>query len=211
MTLRAQILVYDGVDELDAIGPFRVLAGARAAGADLSLALVTREGAREVIMQQGLRLQADGPLEDQPDLLIVPGGGWAARAEHGAWGEARRGKLPAAIARVHVAGATLATVCTGATLAASAGLLHDRHATTHHSALAELRDAGAILVEARVVDDGDIISCGGVTSGLDLGLWLVERFFGPALAVQVERNLEYERRGTVWQRPTSAHREIASS
>ena len=85
-------------------------------------------------------------------------------------------------------------------LLAAAGLLEGRPATTHHTALADLRAAGADVVEARVVDDGDVVTAGGVTSGLDLVLWLVERHFGPALAVAAERELEYERRGTVWRR-----------
>ena len=57
------------------------------------------------------------------------------------------------------------------------------------------------MVRARVVDAGRLITAGGVTSGLDLALWLVERFAGPAAAVSVEARLEYERRGTVWRAP----------
>jgi transcriptional regulator GlxA family with amidase domain len=49
------------------------------------------------------------------------------------------------------------------------------------------------------VDDGDIVTAGGVTSGLDLSLWLVERFFGAQTASTIEDRLEYERRGTVWK------------
>lgn len=56
------------------------------------------------------------------------------------------------------------------------------------------------IIEALVVDDGDLISPGGVTSGLDLAPWLVEPFFGSALAITIERQMEYERRGTVWRR-----------
>ena len=111
-----------------------------------------------------------------------------------------RGDLPRAIAERHAAGALVASVCTGAMLLAAAGLLEGRPATTHHTALADLRAAGAHVVEARVVDDGDVVTAGGVTSGLDLVLWLVERHLGPALAVAAERELEYERRGTVWRR-----------
>jgi transcriptional regulator GlxA family with amidase domain len=58
---------------------------------------------------------------------------------------------------------------------------------------------GAVLIPARVVDDGDLISSGGVTSGIDLALYLIERFLGAPLAIQVEQVFEYERRGTVWR------------
>ena len=70
---------------------------------------------------------------------------------------------------------------------------------THHFALAELAELGADLTEARVVDDGDVLTAGGVTSGLDLALWLTERFAGASVAAAVERRLEYERRGVVWR------------
>lgn len=56
---------------------------------------------------------------------------------------------------------------------------------------------GGEVVPGRVVDDGDLVTAGGVTSGLDLGLWLVERFLGPDAALQAEMVLAHERRGTV--------------
>lgn len=59
--------------------------------------------------------------------------------------------------------------------------------------------AGVKAVASRVVDDGDLISAGGVTSGLDLGLHLLERSYGPRVAHTVEELFEYERRGTVWK------------
>ncbi|WP_281356669.1 DJ-1/PfpI family protein [Amycolatopsis anabasis] len=68
-----------------------------------------------------------------------------------------------------------------------------RRANTHHSAVAELAELGAEVVPERVVDDGDLITSGGVTSGIDLALWLVERFAGAELAAAVTENLEYPR------------------
>lgn len=85
-------------------------------------------------------------------------------------------------------------------LVAEAGLLKTRPAITHHAAVEELRAIGAEIVNARVVDDGDIVTAGGVTSGLDLTLWLLERYLGPQIAYEVEQEMEYERRGTVWRR-----------
>jgi len=65
---------------------------------------------------------------------------------------------------------------------------------THHVALDELAESGAEVVDARVVDDGDLITAGGVTSGIDLALTLVDREFGADLAEQVETTMEYDRR-----------------
>lgn len=62
-----------------------------------------------------------------------------------------------------------------------------------------LEAAGVQPVAARVVDDGDLITAGGVTSGLDLALHLLDRWYGPRIAHAVERLFEYERRGTVWR------------
>ena len=80
------------------------------------------------------------------------------------------------------------------------GLTRGRPCTTHHQARADLEAAGATWVSARVVDDGDLVTAGGVTSGLDLALWLLEREVGPEAAAATEAYLEYERRGTVWRR-----------
>src|SRR6185437_4211153 len=196
--MRAEIILYDGFDDLDAFAPNEVLRRAAAAGADLKVDYVAVDGAAVVTSAYGAALQAPARL-GRPDLLLVPGGGWVARSSQGARAEAERGAIPAALAQAHTRGAIIATVCTGAMLASAAGLTRGRHATTHHSALADLRAAGAEVVAARVVDDGDLISSGGVTSGLDLALWLVERFLGAALSVAIEGQIEYERRGTVWR------------
>ena len=197
--MRVEILVFQGVDELDALGPLEVLRNAAAAGANFDVPLVSLYGEKEITGSHGLKFSVDGKFDSlgRPDVVVVPGGGWAKRAPRGAWAEAQKGDIPAAIANVYQAGTVLASVCTGAMLIATAGLLKGRHAITHHGAVEELRNAGAEVVMARVVDDGDIISAGGVASGLDLGLYLVERFASPELAERIARDVEHERRGRV--------------
>jgi transcriptional regulator GlxA family with amidase domain len=202
--MRIDILVFDGFDELDAIAPFEVLRAAAQAGAEFQTRLLTLAPQMEVEAANGLRMRPDGALallgeDERPDVLVVPGGGWNARKPRGARAEAERGEVPAEVKRLHGAGTTLAGVCTGGMLIATAGLLEGRPAVTHHLALADLRATGANLVDARVVDDGDIVTAGGVTSGLDLALWLVERFAGHEIAHRIESQLEYERRGIVWR------------
>jgi transcriptional regulator GlxA family with amidase domain len=142
-------------------------------------------------------VQPEGVLADDVDLVLVPGGGWNDRSERGAWAEARRGELPAAIARLHRAGVAVGSVCTGAMLLSAAGLTRGRPATTHASAVPDLRAAGAEVVDARVVDDGDLVTAGGVTSGIDLALWLVERNWGADLADRIATEMEHDRRGPV--------------
>ncbi|KAB2590109.1 DJ-1/PfpI family protein [Streptomyces arboris] len=94
---------------------------------------------------------------------------------------------------------TVATVCGGSLVLALAGLLEGRHATTHHLGLDLLDATGVHAVRARVVDDGDLVTGAGVTSGLDLALYLLEREAGPRIAHAVEELFAHERRGTVWR------------
>jgi transcriptional regulator GlxA family with amidase domain len=200
--MRIDVLVFDGFDELDAIGPYEVFQNAAGTGADFSVRLVARSGPGEVAAAHGLRIAVADRLGDgpRPDLIVVPGGGWIDRTAVGARAEAELGEIPARLAELHQAGTKIAAVCTGAMLVAAAGLLRGRPAITHHGVIEDLRAAGAEVVEARVVDDGDVITAGGVTSGLDLALWVVERFAGAAVAHEVEVQMEYERRGVVWRR-----------
>ncbi len=89
----------------------------------------------------------------------------------------------------------MASVCTGAMLLARAGITDGRPATTHAAAFDHLAADGArVDREARVVDDGDLLTCGGVTSGLDLAFHLVEREWGGELADGIARLMEHERR-----------------
>ena len=192
----AAVVIFPAFDDLDAFGPFEVLANARLGGADIAVRLVTLHPAQTVPTSHGATVVPHGALdgESAPNLLVIPGGGWNDSAQTGARAEAR-GELPAAIARLHAGGTTIASVCTGAGIVATAGLLDGREASTHHRAREELRERGVEVVDARVVDDGDVLSAGGVTAGIDLALWLVERSFGAGLADAIAREMEHERRG----------------
>lgn len=173
-----EILLFDGFDDLDAFGPFEVL---RQAGRDVRY--VTAEPAERVTSAHGTTVIPHGVLGD-PDLVIVPGGGWSERdGGPGAYLEAQRGVIGA---RLREREGRIASVCTGAMLLAAAGLLTGRHAITHHSAIEELRAAGAAVVEgAGYVDDGDIVTAAGVTSGIDMALYLLGDD-APAVAREIE-------------------------
>jgi transcriptional regulator GlxA family with amidase domain len=186
------IVVFDGVEDLDFVGPWEVLRLAQAAGADLRVRLYAVDETLAVTAARGLRFQADAQLGGEDlDLVIVPGGGWDARGPHGTWGEVQRGRLPKTLVDLHARGTTMASVCTGGMVLAAAGLLEGRPASTHKSGAPDLKKYGARFVDARVTDDGEIVTSGGVVAGIDLGLALVERYFGPELAAAVEDELEY--------------------
>ncbi|TME03063.1 MAG: DJ-1/PfpI family protein [Chloroflexi bacterium] len=189
--MKIDIAVFDGMDELDAVAPLEVLRSAAERGAPFDVQLVTIGLESSVRCAHGLVMVPDGVVRPDADLLIFPGGGWVARSAKGARHEADSGRWVPVIEEAEARGSILASVCTGAMILASAGALTNRRATTHHGAWRDLEAAGATLVHERVVDDGDRITAGGVTSGIDLGLWLVERFAGQEMAAQIAENLEY--------------------
>lgn len=193
--LTSEVVCFDGFDELDAIGPYEVLENGALAGASVETRIVTLERTDVVRASHGLRVDPDGTLGD-PDLLVVPGGGWTAD-DGGVRRVVEDGTLADRVADLHANGTTVVSVCTGAMVLASAGLLEDRPAITHHDAVDDLAEH-ARVIDARVVDDGDVVTAGGVTAGIDLALWLLEREFDETIADRVAREMEHERRGEVY-------------
>ncbi|RRJ65749.1 DJ-1/PfpI family protein [Paenibacillus oralis] len=206
--LTVQIVLFDGFDLLDAIAPYEVFnaAGMHAEKA-VSVEFVTAEGPRSVTSGiNGLKIEASGSLNpQQAGIILVPG---AAGAVEGDGPDS----IPAILSRAaqtELIGLmeqalgqkdiVVATVCGGSLLLAMGGLLEGRRAVTHHIGMDVLGATGANPVPARVVDDGNLVSGGGVTSGLDVALYLVERELGPRIAHAVEQLFEFERRGTVWK------------
>jgi transcriptional regulator GlxA family with amidase domain len=191
--IQVEVLLYEGFDELDGVGPYEVFRTAGAFGGEVETRTVSLDGTGWETAGHGLRVGVDGVLSE-PDLLVVPGGGWNAGDDRpGARREAERGAVPTAIRDRHEAGATVASVCTGGMLLAEAGMLDGRPAVTHAGALDDLRATRAEVVDARVVDDGDVLTAGGITSGLDLALHLVSRLCGADVADRVATELEYDR------------------
>ena len=193
------IVVFDVVEEQDFVGPYEVLKLALNYGAKASVGLYSTTENLNLTGSNGLRFHADATLGADPlDVVIVPGGGWNDRGKGGTWDEVQRGWLPKTLVEMHDQGTIIASVCTGGMVLASAGLLECRHANTHRIGVAELEALGAKHVDARVVDEGDVLTSAGVVAGLDLALWLVERFFGEKIYAAVENEIEYERRSPIW-------------
>jgi len=190
--MRIDIVAFDGMDELDAVGPLEVL---RRAGFDVHLVALDRQ--RAVTCAYGLTITPDGAPRPDAEVVVFPGGGWVAHTEKGVRAEVESKRWEPLIADASRRGAVLASVCTGAMILASAGALSGKRATTHHDAWDDLGPAGATPVRERVVDDGDRITAGGVTSGIDLALWLIERFESRGAAHAIAEALEYP-----WARPT---------
>lgn len=195
IAMDAAMMVFPGAEELDVFGPYEVL---RAGGIPLRLETVCP--GEEVELAHGARLHPHGCLDaERLDLLLVPGGGWNSGAVRGARAQAGNPDALRIIRRVWERGGLVAGVCTGGMILAAAGVLDGLPAMTHHGAMADLRQTAARVIEgARVVDAGPVVTCGGVTAGIDLALHLLTRLTGETGAQRVAEMIEYERRGGVW-------------
>ncbi|WP_237774092.1 DJ-1/PfpI family protein [Actinosynnema sp. ALI-1.44] len=195
--MRVQTLLFDGVEEQDFIAPVEVLGLAGKMGAGFTSKLVTTGPPGTVTCMHGTRVEVpNGWSPQDADILIVPGGGYTDRTGPGVHRLIADKGFLATLAAVK---ALPVGICTGVMVLSAAGITRGRPATTHAGAKAELQAQGAKLVNARVVDDRTLITGGGITSGLEVALWLVERFVGAKQAQRVETVLEYERRGSVWR------------
>ncbi|ATY14026.1 glutamine amidotransferase [Amycolatopsis sp. AA4] len=209
--LRAQFVLFDGFDPLDVVAPFEVLtAGSDFLGGKLAVELVSADGPGVVRSgNPGLTLTATAAFDpDAPGYVLVPGAAGPVDGDPDTGVET----IPVLLSRFASGDAmpllrrafdnpdsTVVTICGGSLALAMAGLLEGRAATTHVLGIDLLEATGAKAVRARVVDDGDLISGGGVTSGLDVALYVLERDFGSPAALAVEELFEYERRGTTWK------------
>lgn len=204
--MKVDILVYDGNDELDVVGPLSVFANA-GAHVKLKSRLVTLRPQSRVKGAHGLKFRPDAYLleegkgakkfarrTDWPDVIVVPGGGWHDhQAKSGARIEAKLVELPTFLAIARRSVPIMAGVGSGVMLLVEGGVIGDRPATTDAPARADLAISGAQVRAARVVDDGDLVTCAGLTGGIDLALWLVEREFDRDLADQVATELDHTR------------------
>jgi len=181
------LLLFDGVEELDAVGPWEVLAHwTQAYPRDgWSVSCLSASGS-SATAAKGLVLGAQHSFDTAPslDVLIHPGGPGTRRLMrdpgHLGWVRAQRGTVP-----------LMTSVCTGSLVYAAAGLLTGRRATTHWASLNLLSETDPTVVtdvDARYVDDGDLVT----SAGIDMALHLVSRFAGAGRARAVQREIQYE-------------------
>lgn len=182
--------LYDGTEELDAVGPWEVVSyWTQSFPEDGWRVEMAAESLSPVRCAKGLRITPTTTLAevDAADIVIEPGGrGSRLRMRdeaHLAWLRERA-----------EAGSVMVSVCTGALVLAAAGLLRGRPVITHHDCLDELASADPsvdIRRGERWVDDGDVITAAGVSAGIDVALHLVARLVSPERARQVRSGIEY--------------------
>ena len=180
------IVIFPQVEELDFVGPFEVLSYINKVQSNSTKVLLIAPSLDPVQAFNGLRVLPDVTLQDCPqlDVLLFPGGK----------GRTQWMKEPSIqnFIQKHYENVTyLASVCTGAFFLAEAGVLMGKEATTYHSAFDELSRYGVNVVSSKVVQDGKIITAGGVSSGIELGFYLLRELFGVKIAQEVAQKIEY--------------------
>jgi transcriptional regulator GlxA family with amidase domain len=185
------IVLFPGVEELDAVGPWEVLSWWTSNFPDDGYAVHTlsRDGGL-VRCAKGLTIQARHSYADAPkfDVLIYPGGQGTRPQlqddEQLDWVRRQQSEVP-----------LLTSVCTGSLVFAAAGLLANRPATTHWRSLDVLKEIDPTIdvrPDERFVDDGDVITSSGVSAGIDMALHLVDRLAGRERAVAVRKGIQYD-------------------
>lgn len=187
MAITTGILLFDGTEELDFVGPWEVLTMARQEG---DAVVTVAERADPVRCAKGLRVLADHTLADAPrlDVILVPGGFGTRR-------EVDNPALTTWIGDVAASATWVTSVCTGSFLLQAAGLTKDRRITTHWASIDELRGMAPdqeVVDDARWVVDGNIVTAAGVSAGIDMALWLVGQLYDVAHARAVRRFIEYD-------------------
>jgi putative intracellular protease/amidase len=181
--LKIAIFVFPRFTALDAVGPYEVLN--RLPGADLTFVGENPGSVRTDTGRLGLEVDATIAEVDSADILLIPGGPgqndlMSDRPVH-SW-----------IRQIDASSTWTTTVCTGSLILAAAGLLESRPATTHWSALAELKKYGAIPTQERVVTDGKYVTAAGVSAGIDMALTLTAKIAGDDYAQRLQLAIEYD-------------------
>lgn len=195
MTISIGIFVFDGVEELDFVGPWEVFTMANAVSQHLGKGPVhdvklIADRHQPVVCAKGLRVLPDLTMDQclRLDVLLIPGGQGARR-------EAENRMALAWIANIAHKAKWVTSVCTGALLLTAAGPARGKRVTTHWSFVETLRargEAAEVLEHHRYVQDGNIVTAAGVSAGIDMALWLTGQMHTPDFARAVQRGMEYD-------------------
>jgi transcriptional regulator GlxA family with amidase domain len=175
-------LFYDGMTALDAVGPHEILS--RLPGANIQRVAKKRG---PIHSDSGLVLTADHALSEisHADVLFVPGAGNATTLR--AYPEILNW-----VRSIHINTTWTASVCTGSLILGAADILSGLRATTHWAAFDRLKAWGAEPTNARVVEDGKVITAAGVSAGIDMALILAAKIAGKQFAQSIQLGIEYD-------------------
>ena len=184
--LTVGVLLFPQVEELDFVGPFEILSYINKIRPESTKVLLIAESAEPVEAFNGMKIIPDVTMANCPqlDILVVPGG-------KGRYAAMKNTAIKEFIQQQAQKAKYITSVCTGAFLLAEAGLLKNKKATTYHTAFAELAAYSVEVLAQKVVREDNIITAAGVSSGIELGLYILREEFGAAVAQEVADKIEY--------------------
>jgi putative intracellular protease/amidase len=187
--MQIAIVLYPGFTALDFIGPYEVLRNLP----DANVRFLWHEPGPNAADSGVLLVGATHSFDEtpSPDVLLIPGGMTT-------FVHARDEKLLAWVRQAHQSAAWTASVCSGSVILAAAGLLEGKRATSHWMAVPTLKAFGVTpvgderIVEADMTGPHRIVTCAGVSAGIDLGLWLAGEIAGEGKAKAIQLGIEYD-------------------
>ena len=181
--MRVAALLFDQLTVLDIVGPAEVVSWIP----DVEIVWVAKEKGPVKAVPTGLTLTVDHTLSEMSsaDILMIPGGPGVRKLledeAHVDW-----------VRQMHATTTWTTSICTGSLLLGAAGLLRGLTATTHWNAVPILETFGATYSEDRVIPQGKIITSAGVSSGIDMALWLMGQIVGDEAAKAAQLCIEYD-------------------
>jgi transcriptional regulator GlxA family with amidase domain len=189
--LRVGIFVFNDVEVLDFAGPFEVFSLVTRDNEKLFEVIIISEKGELIQAGNGLRIQPDFSFNDKLifDILIIPGGYGAEEVE------IKNKVVIDWIKKQKDVVKILASVCTGAFLLAESGILDNKKATTHWMDILRLESKYPkikVIKDTRFVDEDNIITSGGISSGINMSFHIIKKLFGLQIAKMTAKRMEYE-------------------
>ena len=184
------ILLFEHAELLDFAGPYEAFSAAHSGGERVFNTFTVGERKGTITSNNGLRCEIDYDFSDHPpiDVLVVPGG-------RGTRAEIDNPVVIDWIKRVADGTELTTSVCTGSFLLGKAGLLEGKSATTHWGSIERKRETFPtieVIENIRFVDAGEVVSSAGVSAGIDMSLYVIERLAGREAAANSARVMEYD-------------------
>lgn len=189
--LKVGIFIFNDVEVLDFAGPFEVFSIASKENNQIFDVFTISENKEIILTKNNLQVQATYSFKDQfdVDILIIPGGSGAEKVEIYNLTVLNWIKQQSKTTQI------TASVCTGALLLAECGLLINKKATTHWMDLDRLENdypQTEVIRNVKYVDQGDVITSGGISAGINMSFYLITKLFSIEAAKAIAKRMEYD-------------------
>ncbi|MGH1335193.1 MAG: DJ-1/PfpI family protein [Aureispira sp.] len=178
------IYVYNGMTMLDAIGPYEVLRNVKG----VNIKFVSKKKGEITADSHFVHINSKYEIDEisKADILLIPGSTIAFVREM------KDKKVLAWIKKIDLTTQRTVSVCTGSIILAATGLLNGKKATSHWKPINLLSEFGVEPIRKRIVDEGKYISAAGVSSGIDMAIYLINQLKGEKAAKVAQLSIEYD-------------------